>query len=77
MTSAIAFQNQNNFAPTAKFSFPSALKLRFAETNLSAPAGYSSRQRRKSYYFIFCQKISNYLKKFLMALGIRMQAVFQ
>jgi len=51
-TSAIAFQNQNNFAPAAKFSFPSALKFvppRRDETKLSAPAGYSSRQPRKSY----------------------------
>jgi len=48
-TSAIAFQNQNNFAPAAKFSFPSALKFACGETKLSAPAGYSSRQPRKSY----------------------------
>ena len=48
-TSAIAFQNQNNFFPAKKFSLPSASKLRKAETKLWTPAGYSSRQLRKSF----------------------------
>ena len=47
-TSAIALKNQNNFFPAKKFSLPSALKFACGETKLSAPAGYSSRQLRKS-----------------------------
>jgi endonuclease III-like uncharacterized protein len=50
-TSAIAFQNQNTKHSThlsASVSFPSASKLRKAETKLWTPAGYSSRQLRKS-----------------------------
>ena len=41
---AIVFQKQNNFAPAAKFSSPSARQSRFAGTELAAPAGCSSKQ---------------------------------
>ena len=41
---AIVFQKQNNFAPAAKFSSPSARQSRFAGTKLAAPAGCSSKQ---------------------------------
>ncbi|MEK7635633.1 MAG: cysteine desulfurase family protein [Patescibacteria group bacterium] len=49
---AIVFQNQNNPAPAAGFSSPSARWPRFAGTKPSAPAGCSSSQ------YAFGQKIS-------------------
>ena len=44
---AVAFQNQNNFAPATKFSFPSAAEPRLVKgvgTKLRLPAGRSSKQ---------------------------------
>ncbi|MBI5079186.1 cysteine desulfurase [Candidatus Wolfebacteria bacterium] len=41
---AVAIQKQNNFAPAAKFSSPSARHFRFAKNQAGAPAGCSSWQ---------------------------------
>ncbi|MEK7162693.1 MAG: cysteine desulfurase family protein [Patescibacteria group bacterium] len=49
---AVAFQKQNNFAPAAKFSSPSARQFALGETKLVAPAGRSSRQSALNQIFL-------------------------